>query len=211
MRRLAGVWIVTLMVATLWMPDDLAKAQSICVDQGAVAADNTELVSDCETLLSARDPLEGGAKLNWSAGTPIAEWEGVSLGGRPARVIRIALPDRGLSGTIPGELGNLSNLRRLYLDDNQLSGEIPGELGNLSNLEWMNLWLNQLTGTIPPELGSLSGLGYLYLSGNQLSGSIPPELGNLSKLDTLSLSANQLSGKIPARLCTFKLHRPAIL
>ena len=59
---------------------------------------NTGLVSDCDTLLSARDTLEGSAELNWSAGTPMESWEGVSLGGTPARVTGIVLADRGLSG-----------------------------------------------------------------------------------------------------------------
>ena len=37
-----------------------------------------------------------------------------------------------MTGEIPAELGNLSNLEWLRLDDNQLTGEIPAELGNLS-------------------------------------------------------------------------------
>ena len=40
-----------------------------------------------------------------------------------------------LAGTIPGELGNLSNLETLYLGFNELAGTIPAELGSLSNLK----------------------------------------------------------------------------
>ena len=39
-----------------------------------------------------------------------------------------------LSGEIPPELGDLTNLGRLHLNFNYLSGEIPPELGNLTNL-----------------------------------------------------------------------------
>ena len=88
----------------------------------------------------------------------------------------------GLTGDIPTELGNLSNLERLYLHDNQLTGEIPTELGSLSNLERLYLHDNQLTGEIPRELGNLSNLETLDLAGNQLTGDIPHSLTGLTVL-----------------------------
>ena len=57
-----------------------------------------------------------------------------------------------LSGAIPAELGNLSNLLLLGLGRNQLSGAIPSELGNLSNLVSITLAPNNFTGCIPSEL-----------------------------------------------------------
>jgi Leucine-rich repeat (LRR) protein len=39
-----------------------------------------------------------------------------------------------LTGTIPTELGKLTNLRMLSLSGNQLTGTIPSELGKLNNL-----------------------------------------------------------------------------
>ena len=102
-----------------------------------------------------------------------------------------------LSGPIPAELGNLSNLQVLYLLGNQLSGPIPAELGNLSNLQLLYLSENQLTGMIPPELGSLTDLRQLRLSENQLTGTIPTEMGSLAKLEELFLSGNQLTGCVP--------------
>ena len=105
-----------------------------------------------------------------------------------------------MSGEIPAELANLSNLEDLDLSDNQLSGEIPAELGNLSNLEDLDLSDNQLGGEIPAELGNLPNLRLLFLQGNQLSGEIPIELGNLPNLWSLHLADNQLSGEIPIEL-----------
>ena len=106
-----------------------------------------------------------------------------------------------LTGEIPTELGNLSNLETLNLGGNQLTGDIPTELGNLSNLAWLSLWGNQLTGDIPRELGNLSNLqGGLWLHGNQLTGDIPTELGNLSNLQGLWLHGNQLTGELPHSL-----------
>ena len=172
-----------------------------CVSGGAVVdATNTGLKSDCGMLLAARDTLAGTASLNWSADTPITEWNGVVLGGTHGHVTELDLGALGLNGRIPKELGSLANLTELVLADNQLTGEIPPELGGLSNLQQLSLWGNQLTGEIPPELGRLSNLTRLFLDGNQLTGEIPPELGGLSNLTYLILAGNQLTGEIPPEL-----------
>ena len=93
-------------------------------------ATNEGLASDCEALLAARDTLAGTASLNWSADTPITEWNGVALGEASGRVTEILLVGMGLNGRIPKELGGLSNLTGLLsLADNGLTGEIPPELG----------------------------------------------------------------------------------
>ena len=61
-------------------------------------------------------------------------------------------PAGHLSGAIPPELGNLTDLTVLGLEQNQLTGEIPAELGNLVNLYTLLLAENQLTGCAPAEL-----------------------------------------------------------
>ena len=196
---------VLALLAAILVVADPASAQSdtaACVAGGAVsdAANNPGLVSDCDTLLAARDTLAGSATLNWSASTPISQWEGVTLGGSPLRVTRLELPEKGLMGEIPKELGSLANLLFLDLSGNQLTGEIPAELGSLSNLQSLYLSNNQLTGEIPAELGSLANLQGLSLYNNQLTGEIPTELGSLANLLFLDLYNNQLTGEIPKEL-----------
>jgi len=125
-------------------------------------------------------------------------WYGVTCSS--GFVSRILLPYNSLSGSIPAELGNLTNLINLNLSNNSLTGGIPAELGNLTNLESLHLEWNSLSGSIPAELGNLTNLIALTLSINSLSGSIPAELGNLTNLYRLTLSNNSLSGSIPAEL-----------
>ena len=74
----------------------------------------------------------------------------------------------------------------LYLHNNQLSGSIPKELGNLTNLEVLRLYGNELSGSIPTELGNLVNLTELNLGGNQLSGTLPQSLTMLTKLEKFS-------------------------
>jgi somatic embryogenesis receptor kinase 1 len=49
--------------------------------------------------------------------------------------------------------------RELY--SNNISGIIPSELGNLTNLVSLDLYLNNFTGQIPDSLGNLSKLRFL--------------------------------------------------
>ena len=70
----------------------------------------------------------------------------------------------------------------LHLFENKLNGTIPTELGLLSNMEQLDLYSNQLTGTIPSELGLLSNLMTFYLGSNQLTGAVPTTLATLPLL-----------------------------
>ena len=81
------------------------------------------LVANCEVLLGLRDRLAGDRILNWSADIPITQWDGIAVGD--------------------------SGVKTLELGDRELTGVIPPELGDLSQLEWLSLYDNELTGMIP--------------------------------------------------------------
>ena len=136
---------------------------------------------------------------NWVSGLPVSRWQGVTTD-PSGRVVGLSLPDNGLAGKIPSELGSLANLTWLILRGNELSGEIPEELGSLTKLQEFNLTRNQLTGMIPSELENLTSLSILALGRNQLTGVIPSRLGDLTNLTGLGLWGNELSGEIPEEL-----------
>ena len=187
----AGLWSATAVAA---------PKTSICVAGGAVpdGADKPGLARDCEALLEARDTLAGTATLDWSAVTPIADWQGVGVDADIDRVTWVALRSEGLDGTIPASLGRLSMLYQLYLHSNELTGGIPAELGSLASLEKLLLHNNKLTGDIP-DLSGMSSLKILWLSGADmaLTGGVPEWLNSMSGLESLSLWGNDLGGRIP--------------
>ena len=159
-------------------------------------------------LYNATDGPNWEINTNWLSDRPIGEWSGVSAGfegGRfsvnpRGRVKELSFYDNRMTGSIPPEIGSLSNLEMLNIPGNRLRGSIPPEIGNLERLWWLNLGSNELTGEIPPELGRLSNLQGMYLGSNQLSGPIPTELGGLGNLEHLVLSGNRLTGEIPSEL-----------
>jgi len=160
---------------------------------------------ECEALVSLYNSTKGDRwkhKYNWKKSTRVGSWYGITVSG--GHVAEIYLPDNQLSGSIPPELGLLTNLQFLWLSYNQLSGRIPPELGRLTKLQTIWISYNQLSGSIPPEFGQLTNLVSLDLASNQLSGSIPPELGQLTNLEQLFLYDNYLSGSIPPELVNLK-------
>eukprot|EP00797_Seminavis_robusta_P013933 Sro2120_g315400.2 (321) ;mRNA; r:5152-6114 len=109
------------------------------------------------------------------------------------------LDDGLLEGSLPSEIGKMTNLERLMLRSNRFSGSLPKELNSLSQLVNLMLGKTFVAGSIP-SLARLTVLLDLDLSGNRLTSSIPTELGLLSELASLSLQDNGLSSTIPSEL-----------
>ncbi|KAJ1396853.1 Serine/threonine-protein kinase, active site [Sesbania bispinosa] len=109
----------------------------------------------------------------------------------------IGLVTNSLSGTLPGEVGRLTNINWLDLSENLLSGNIPGTIGQCMRLEYLYLQGNSFHGIMPSSLASLKGLQRVDLSRNSLSGSIPKGFQNISFLEYLNVSYNMLNGEVP--------------
>ncbi|MDE0356912.1 MAG: M66 family metalloprotease [Gammaproteobacteria bacterium] len=191
----------------VWVVGSLAVLLAVCSDGDDPAMPSPPHPE--ETDIAGRDALiafynaTGGPNWhegrNWLTSERIRFWHGVSTNS-DGFVTELVLDDNNLSGTLPPELGDLTQLRRLVLDDNELTGPIPPELGKLSRLTRLDLSWNGLSGTIPAELAALPLLDSLELWRNELSGSIPVELSSMRSLRRLSLAWNQLSGPVPPEL-----------
>ena len=184
-------------------PTDAAFQAWLAGIQGKSGVENCVTASPDRAALVALYNATNGpnwtTRINWLSDRPIGEWYGVTTD-LSDRVTGLVLQSNQLSGSIPSELRDLSNLQRLWLNGNSLSGNIPSSLGSLSNLRQLSLHSNSLSGSIPPSLGNLSNLTGLWLNGNSLSGSIPSSLGDLNRLEDLELNFNQLTGSIPTSL-----------
>ncbi|XXG89819.1 hypothetical protein AAC387_Pa12g1730 [Persea americana] len=103
-----------------------------------------------------------------------------------------------ISGPIPRQIGNCTNLLKLKLNKNGLNGSIPFEVGNLVNLgSILDLSQNFLTGSIPSHLQKLQKLERLNLSHNMLPGSIPSSFKEMVSLTFIDVSYNDLEGPLP--------------
>ena len=175
---------------------------AVSITVGGAPPPTTTATEDRDALVAlyhATDGASWSSSANWLSDEPLGAWYGVTTNAG-GQVVRLDLTNNQLSGALPAELGQLSELKWLLLSYNELSGAIPAELGGLGKLVTLRLTRSQLSGEIPAELGQLSNLDGLYLNFNDLSGKLPTELGRLSNLTELDLSWNGLSGAIPGAL-----------
>ncbi|KAJ6672263.1 hypothetical protein OIU85_013596 [Salix viminalis] len=84
-----------------------------------------------------------------------------------------------------------------FLSNNSLSGQIPRQYSQLSQLQHFDMSFNELSGKIPASLLSLPSITYLNLASNMLSGSLPDHLTCGSKLQFVDVSNNRLTGGLP--------------
>lgn len=155
-----------------------------------------------EALYTNTNGNEWVANIGWLQTSTPCSWYGVTCNDSNTNVSQIILSYNNLVGTIPPEIGNLSELIWLDLGANELEGPIPAQIGNLGQLRTLYLAGNSLSGSIPTQLGNLSHLELLYLNRNKLEGTIPYQIGNLNKLQFLYLDGSKLSGVVPSSICT---------
>lgn len=155
--------------------------------------------TDSLALLALYDSTRGTDWMtSWDLDQPMSTWHGLEL--QDGRVTGLNLAENNLTGSLPSQIGDLTQLTHLILTSNNLSGEIPSELGNLANLTNLDLTANQLSGSIPSALSTMTNLIALWLHTNSLEGNIPADLSKLSTLKIMDLHKNKLVGNIPSEL-----------
>ena len=196
--------------------------QSFSVTVSAACMTVTEIPQiECRALAALYHSSDGANwttnTTDWLATDTPCTWSGVTCDS--GHVSQLYFHEQ-LTGSIPAEIGNLTNLSYLALWNNQLTSipaaignltslsdlnlgnnqlsTLPAEIWNLTNLSSLNLYHNQLT-SIPAAIANLTSLSSLNLRDNQLT-SIPLEIWNLTNLDWLNLEGNQLTGSIPAAI-----------
>ena len=127
-KRLAIAAVAAvLLVACLFIDRvRVAEVQSITTDRAVLVA-----------LYNSTDGANWSDSTNWLSEEPLGNWHGVTLDA-DGRVTDLRLGGNQLTGTIPTELGRLSNLTILILDGNQLTGSIPAGLSSLTSLYLKN-------------------------------------------------------------------------
>nr|GEW35348.1 probable leucine-rich repeat receptor-like protein kinase At5g49770 [Tanacetum cinerariifolium] len=180
-------------------------------------------------ILMALQTAWQNTTLNWKGSDPCdGTWLGI--GCTNSRVTSLILSSMGLTGGLPGDIGEFTELQILDLSYNtgltgtltpaigklnkltnlvivgcRFTGPIPSSIGNLENLQYI--------GPIPATLGNLKNLYWLDLSANKLTGSLPvsdgltPGLDLLTNIKHFHFGDNQLSGDIPPSLCNLNMTR----
>ena len=152
----------------------------------------------------------------------------------------LRLDSFGMVGTLPTQLGLITQLRSLLLSNNHISGTIPS-LDALVALEELVLDANAMSGTLPLSVAPMQLLSVVSAAQNHLSGSLPAlwshnagalssitldtnsisqhlptEWAALAKLETLAIQGNDLRGTIPrewsalSQLRTFHMYSNAV-
>ena len=131
--------------------------------------------------------------------TDMSTWNGLTC--INGKIIYIYLPNNNLNGSLPSEIGLLSELVEINVNDNQMiSGALPIELWNLSNLNRLYMWNTDVSGSIPSAISGLVSLEEIVLTYNQMSGPLPIELTQLPNLYSIQLCGTGLTGTMPASI-----------
>ncbi|KAL7618759.1 hypothetical protein Lser_V15G02707 [Lactuca serriola] len=160
------------------------------------------------------------APTTWT-GTDFCTWEGINCD-KSNRVTSINIASKSLTGTLPPDINQLSQLKSLAVQRNFLSGDLP-TLANLTLLEQVTLDTNNFT-SIPPDfflglnnlqnfsisfnsdlsswvlpetLSQNTNLQSFLASNAKITGTIPDIFGSLLNLQNLRLSNNNLTGNLP--------------
>ncbi|KAI3802460.1 hypothetical protein L1987_30592 [Smallanthus sonchifolius] len=172
----------------------------ISIQLSITTSQNTDRVGLLALQRAWKDKL-----LEWNSGSDPCGGDWADIKCNNSRVTSIILTSMGLTGGLPMDIGQITELEYLILIGCNFIGQIPSSIGNLENLEDLSL-NNILTGPIPSSVGNLKNLSWFDLSANQLTGSltvsdgITPGQDMLTQAIHIRLGDNKLSGDIPPGL-----------
>lgn len=83
---------------------------------------------------------------------------------------------KGLTGSVPKELGKLVNVINFNVSNDNLSGELPSELGQLTKMDQFIMGNNLISGEIPKSFDNLKSDTYIDVRSTKLHGKLSPKL-----------------------------------
>ncbi|KAK8346840.1 hypothetical protein V6Z11_A07G244900 [Gossypium hirsutum] len=139
----------------------------------------------------------------WISSIDCCHWEGIICGPlSSARVIKLELSRKRLSGKLSDYLVGLDKLKTLNLSHDFLKGSLPLALFYMPNLEQLDLSYNDFSRPIPGSI-DLPSIQILEISSNSLIGYLPSHICvNSTRIRFLSLVMNYFSSNILPRLGT---------
>eukprot|EP00246_Nothoceros_aenigmaticus_P016754 TRINITY_DN7813_c0_g2_i1.p1 TRINITY_DN7813_c0_g2~~TRINITY_DN7813_c0_g2_i1.p1 ORF type:complete len:827 (-),score=114.84 TRINITY_DN7813_c0_g2_i1:455-2935(-) len=175
----------------------------------SLVAVSTATVEEGRILLSIASQWQNSNFLTWKEGGDpcLQKWENVTCDAN-GFVVELNVSNRALSGQIPKQIGDLTNLQILDVGNiggdrganmtnkNQFQGPVPEELANLTSLTVLNLSSIFWNMPFPEVVTRLPNLEEFQIAEANLTGEIPKALYQLKKLRTLYIGGNQLQADL---------------
>ena len=138
----------------------------------------------------------------WLSETSECNWYGITCN-EQNRVTHLDLPNNGLDGTLPVELFSLTSMKGLSLGHNgNITGSMPSEIAQWTQLTYLDLDGNHLDGPFPNVYDMIT-LQAIDLNNNRLSGHIDSAIGRLDQLVVLQIENNEFDGALPLQAMTY--------
>ncbi|RYR59123.1 hypothetical protein Ahy_A05g024961 isoform A [Arachis hypogaea] len=133
-------------------------------------------------------------------------------------VAGIDLKNANISGSLPEDLGLLTDLDFFHINSNRFTGPLPENFTKLAYLYELDISFNQFSGPFPQVVLAIPSLRYLdisipssvakmkdtlneiIISNTGLTGPLPQEIGYLDKVTVFDVSFNRLEGELPGTM-----------
>ncbi|XP_076903668.1 leucine-rich repeat extensin-like protein 6 [Bidens hawaiensis] len=100
---------------------------------------------------------------------------------------------------------DVTTVAGIDLNHGNISGSLPEDMGLLTDLALFHINTNKFCGTVPKSFEKLRLLYELDISNNRFSGDFPSVVLSLPSLKFLDIRFNQFNGSIPSKLYDLKL------
>ncbi|XP_071738707.1 leucine-rich repeat extensin-like protein 6 [Rutidosis leptorrhynchoides] len=114
-------------------------------------------------------------------------------------VAGIDLNHGNISGSLPEDLGLLTDLALFHINSNKFCGTVPKSFDKLGLLYELDISNNHFSGSFPLVVLSLPSLKFLDIRFNQFKGDVPSKLYDL-KLDAIFINNNLFDSSIPKNI-----------